>query len=138
MTASPDNLPHSCESFLEEFPLLRRLTNPGVLLRLRFGLGTVVRLDSADGFDVLGAPYVIYELTRRRSHPGSVPLDNPDCFSREDRALDRENEIPPSTLMRAFQETRLPVCSAVMPMPVSATATVIHLRPFSCPWRGRW
>ena len=30
----------------------------------------------------------------------------------------------------------LPICSAVMPMPVSATASVIQSRPFSCPWRA--
>ena len=28
----------------------------------------------------------------------------------------------------------LPICSGVMPMPVSVTASVIQSRPFSCPW----
>jgi len=30
----------------------------------------------------------------------------------------------------------LPICSGVMPMPVSATAIVTHSRPFSCPCRA--
>ena len=57
-------------------------------------------------------------------------------------SADREPEAGAAVFARREEEAwenswnNLPICSGVMPMPVSATARVIQSRPFSCPWRA--
>src|ERR1700732_3812141 len=53
----------------------------------------------------------------------------------------RPSPVPPYLLAvvdEAWENSwnSLPICSGVMPMPVSATAMVTQSRPFSFPWRA--
>ena len=53
----------------------------------------------------------------------------------------RPSPVPPYLLAVAEEAwenswNSLPICSGVMPMPESVTASLIHSRPFSCPCRA--